>query len=56
MSEAQFEKLQLKSFVVLITSGVEVQVEAIDEDDRSFMDHCGGWHHYSEADAPSYEF
>ena len=56
MSEQQFEKLQIGSNVVLIVSGVEVQVSAIDEDDRAFMDHCGGWHHFSEADAPSYEF
>lgn len=56
MSEQQFEKLQIGSYVVMIVSGIEVRVEAIDEADRSFMDHCGGWHHYSEADAPVYEF
>lgn len=56
MTEKQFQKLQIGSNVVMIVSGVEVRVEAVDESDQTFMDHCGGWHHFSEADAPVYEY
>jgi hypothetical protein len=54
VTRAQFEKLQLKSLVIL-SNGVESRVEAIDEDDQQIMDECGGWHDYANVEAPTYE-
>lgn len=41
---------EVGDLAVLAISGVETRVVAIDESDGTFMDECGGWHSYEDAD------
>lgn len=55
MPRDEFRKsVRVGSTLVLITSGVEVRVEAIDDVDDSFLDSFGVWHGYEEADFAQY--
>lgn len=50
MTEQDFDNLQIGVAVELTISGVVTTVLGVDYDDRTFMDHCGGWTSFEDAE------
>lgn len=52
----RFDDIRIGHHGVLVTSGVEIRVCAIDEDDPQIMDEVGAWHDFDQVDFPTYAY